>query len=199
LRPRYLHPHPDVCGMYVVVVRKSISSGRGACHTICGAMAVRRTLTQLSHDVISALIGAVEALPDAAGREAALRQLGGAALHRLERWLETSPVAHFSLRAPGAVEDPEDPYAALGYYPFAESFPGQPRLAPAPFDVGLQPVTFHLVLSRALAIGLRRCCTASSVHADMGPAPFLSLDRLAAEELERRVLGWMEVSGRFHI
>ena len=91
------------------------------------------SLTQMSHDILSAVYGAIDKLEDDQARAAAMRTVGSVCFEHLTAWVEKDGTAG------------------------------------APYDVAKQPVTFHLPLSRALAIVLRRSSTCVSPNSSIGP------------------------------
>jgi ATP-dependent Clp protease adapter protein ClpS len=103
------------------------------------------SLTQMSHDIISAIYGAVDKLEDDEPRAAAMRTIGSICCDHLTAWVDADGTAG------------------------------------GPYDVATQPVTFHLPLSRALAIALRRSCTSTSGSDTVGPASLLP-DGFASQE-----------------
>lgn len=95
------------------------------------------SLTQMSHDILSAIYGAIDKLEDDQARAAAMRTIGTVCCEHLTAWVEKDGTAG------------------------------------APYNVATQPVTFHLPLSRALAIALRRSCTSASADTSIGPFSLL--------------------------
>ncbi len=91
------------------------------------------SLTQMSHDILSAIYGAIDKLEDDQARVTAMRTVGAVCFEHLTAWVEKD--------------------GTVG----------------APYNVATQPVTFHLPLSRALAIALRRSSTCISSTNSIGP------------------------------
>ena len=119
------------------------------------------SLTQMSHDIISAVYGAIDKLEDDREKADAMRTIGSVCCSHLTDWVDQEGTSWGG----GGSQRPEGAY-----------------------DVATQPVTFHLPLSRALAIGLRRSCTSTCASPAVGPASFLSEDAVAEDQVGTHTL-----------
>ena len=106
------------------------------------------SLTQLSLDIVSAVLCAVDTLESEPARAETIQLLGRECVGRLTAWVE----------AQGDVAVSERPGQHHGQ-PYTDHY-----------SVASKPVTFHLPLSRLVAITMRRCCASARVDRGVDPS-----------------------------
>lgn len=118
------------------------------------------SLTQLSHDIVSSVLCSVDTIESDQTRAETIQVLGRECISQLTKWIDLQEDVVVSERD------------------------GQPYTDA--YNVSNQPVTFHLPLTRLVAIAIRRCCASSRVNAGVDPTHFLH------EVTASRMLQWIE-------